>query len=143
MLDRGWYGWARGYYAQRGISNRDIIKAGLGGVYFTGMAYFPSTDIIGIAGYEMTLKSMGYDVNVIEKDLKPFWSNTIHSIIALTEPTRERIYDYGSWQDPNTLSTQPWLVRAMKILSFFALESGDSFASSLAKEYAQNVDNYD
>ena len=96
MLDRGWCGWARGYYTQRGISNRDIIKAGLGGVYFTGMAYFPSTDIIGIAGYEMTLKSMGYDINVIEKDLKPFWSNTIHSIIALTEPTRQKIYDYGS-----------------------------------------------
>ena len=140
MLDRGWYGWSRGYYTQRGISNKDIIKAGLGGIYFTGMAYFPSTDIIGISGYEMTLKSMGYNINVIDKELKPFWSNTIYSIIALTEPTRQKIYDYGSWQDPNTLNTQPWLVRAMKILSFFALQSGDNTAASLAKGYAQNVD---
>ena len=136
LLDRGWYGWHRGYYAQRGISNRDMIKAALGGVYFTGMAYFPSTDIIGIASYQMTFESAcEYPFNTIESDIKDFWANTINGIIALTEPNKEKISDYGSWQDPNILANQPWMRRAMIILEYFAHKNGNTSAPSLAKGY--------
>jgi hypothetical protein len=141
LLDRGWYGWVKGYYLERGISNRDIIKSALGGVYFTGMAYFPSTDIIGIASYEMTLKSAcEYDINTMEPDIKNFWSNTIHAFIALTEPNRAYISNYGSWQDPNLLKEQPWLRRMIILLEYFASEAGDDEAASLAKGYNEQVD---
>ncbi len=141
MLDRGWSGWNRGYYLSRGISNRDIIKSALGGVYFTGMAYFPSTDIIGIAAYELTLMTaFGYDFNEIEKDLKPFWKNSIYAIIYLTLPNREKIEDYGSWQDSNALNTQPWLHRAVKILSYFADRSGYKYEASLIRGYEKEND---
>jgi len=140
MLDRGWQGWNRGYYLGRGISNRDIVNSALGGVYFTGMAYFPSTDIIGIMGYELTLTTaFGYDFNKIEKELKPFWKNTIYAIIYLTLPDRKRIEDYGSWQDPNTLNTQPWLHRAVKILSYFASKSGYQYEASLIRGYEKRM----
>ena len=141
LLDRAWYGWVRGYYTDHGTSNKDTILSALGGVYFTGMAYFPSTDIIGIASFEMTLKSAcNYDINTQESALKPFWANTIKAIIALTEPNREWISNYGSWQDPNKLSEQSWLRRAMIILDYFAYKAGDSSASALAKGYYENVD---
>ena len=141
LLDRGWYGWHRGYYAQRGISNKEMIKAALGGVYFTGMAYFPSTDIIGIASYQMTLESAcEYPFGTIESDIKDFWANTIYGIIALTEPNKEKISDYGSWQDPNILANQPWMRRAMIILEYFAHKEGNTTAASLAKGYDSAVD---
>ncbi len=140
MLDRAWTGWVRGYYVDHGTSNRDTVKAALGGVYFTGMAYFPSTDIVGISGYEMTLKSAcGYDVNVKEKALKPFWKNIILSMIALTEPTRRRIADYGSWQDPNDLRNQPWLRRAMILSTYFAERAGYRRVAALGSGYAKRV----
>ncbi len=145
LLDRGWMGWDVGYFTNTGTSNRDMIKEALGGVYFTGMAYFPSTDIVGITGYEMTLSTAcGYDINVKEPELKPFWSNTIRAIISLTEPTRERICDYGSWQDPNILEYQPWLRRTMILLSYFAKKSGDSTTAALADGYsaAVNIGDY-
>jgi hypothetical protein len=141
MLDRAWYGWERGYYATSGISNRDIIKSALGGVYFTGMAYFPSTDITGISGYYTTLKTAcNYDLNQKEPKLKHFWSNTILSMIALTEPTRKRICDYGSWQDPNNLSDQPWLRRALILLGYYAEKAGDTTSAALANGYSDIVD---
>ncbi len=141
MLDRAWYGWERGYYATSGISNRDIIKAALGGVYFTGMAYFPSTDIIGISGYFTTLKTAcDYDLNSKEPDLKHFWSNTILSMISLTEPDRKKIADYGSWQDPNMLQDQPWLRRALTLLGYYAEKAGDNRSAALANGYAGQVD---
>ena len=141
MLNRAWSGWTHGYYLTKGISNRDIVYAGVGGVYFTGMAYFPSTDIIGISGYIHTLKTAcNYDINILESKLAPFWANTIESIIRLTNPTRTFIEDYGSWQDPNTLSTQPWLRRAMTIASYFALQNRDKEASALALGYNKYVD---
>ncbi len=141
MLDRAWYGWERGYYATSGISNRDIIKSALGGVYFTGMAYFPSTDITGISGYYTTLKTAcNYDLNQKEPELKHFWSNTILSMIALTEPSRERICDYGSWQDPNNLSDQPWLRRALILLGYYAEKAGDTTSAALANGYSDTVD---
>jgi len=138
LLDRGWYGWHRGYYAQKGISNKDMIKAALGGIYFTGMAYFPSTDIVGIASYQMTLES-GCDYP-LESDIKDFWANTIYGIIALTEPKKDKISDYGSWQDPNILANQPWMRRAMIILEYFADKAGNTTAASLAKGYDSLVD---
>lgn len=141
LLDRGWYGWSRGYYADHGISNREMIASALGGVYFTGMAYFPSTDIIGIASYEMTLESAcDYNFSVMESGIKAFWSHTIDGMIALTEPNRKSIDSYGSWQDPNILSNQPWMHRAMIILSYFASKAGDAKAASLAKGYENSVD---
>ena len=141
MLDRAWFGWDRGYYASSGISNRNIIKAALGGVYFTGMAYFPSTDIVGISGYYTTFKTAcNYDLNREEPALKHFWANTILSIIALTEPARTRISDYGSWQDPNILSNQPWMRRALILLGYYAQQAGDLNAAALANGYADNVD---
>lgn len=141
LLNRGWYGWRHGYFVEHGISNKGIIQAALGGVYFTGMAYFPSTDIIGIASYEMTLKTAcNYDVNIQESDIKDFWSNTTKAIIALTEPNRAYIDNYGSWQDPNSLTTQPWMRRAMILLEFFSAASGDTTTASLAKGYYDNVD---
>jgi len=141
MLDRAWYGWKRGYYATRGISNHDIVKAALGGVYFTGMAYFPSTDIVGISGYFTTLKTAcGYDLNLKEPELKSFWSNTVRGIIALTEPGRERIADYGSWQDPNILADQPWLRRTLILLGYYAAQAGDSASAALANGYSETVD---
>lgn len=141
MLERGWEGWRKGYYIDHGTSNRDIVKAGLGGVYFTGMAYFPSTDIIGIMGYEMTLRTAcGYDVNTQDPSIKPFWKNIILSMIALTEPGRKRISDYGSWQDPNILSDQPWLRRAMILSTYFADQAGDHIPAALGNGYAKSVD---
>lgn len=141
LLDRGWQGWSKGYGINRSISNRDMVKSALGGIYFTGMAYFPSTDIIGIASYEMTLKSAcHYDVNQEDPLIKPFWSNTVEAIIALTEPTKKRISDYGSWQDPNNLYDQPWLRRAMILLGYFSDAAGDTTQAQLAKGYAQAVD---
>lgn len=142
MLDRGWYGWTHGYYqGNRGISNRDIMQAGLGGVYFTGMAYFPSTDIIGIAGYTQTLKTAcNYDIKMQEPKLHPFWSHIIKSMIYLTDPSRTLIEDYGSWQDPNRLSEQPWLRRALTISSYFAKEAGYARSVALARGYNDAVD---
>ncbi len=142
MLDRAWIGWEKGYYqGNKGISNREIIKAGLGGVYFTGMAYLPSTDIIGIAGYTETLKTAcNYDINSLEPSLKPFWKNLIQGWIYLTDPSKTIISDYGSWQDPNTLSKQPWMRRALTLAAYFAKEAGNEEASKLAKGYNDSVD---
>ena len=141
MLDRAWFGWKHGYYVDHGTSNRGMILAGLGGVYFTGMAYFPSTDIVGILGYELTLKTAcGYDVNTKEPRLKPFWGNFIRSLIALTEPGRKRVDDYGSWQDPNILAEQPWLRRALIVATWFAEQAGDRNAAALGTGYARQVD---
>jgi len=147
MLNRAWKGWSKGYCVNvnRCISNRDMILAGIGGVYFTGMAYFPSTDIIGISGFEMSMKSAcGYDVNVEESDLKPFWKNILSAIISLTEPSRKAIFDYGSWQDPNTLDSQPWLRRALIISEYFATESNDTNMANLARGFNNivNVGDY-
>ena len=140
MLDRAWTGWVDGYYTDHGTSNRGMIEAAMGGVYFTGMAYFPSTDITGIMGYEMTLKTAcGYDVNIVEPNLKHFWKNTILSIISLTEPTRARIADYGSWQDPNILSNQPWMRRAFTIMSYFADQAGDTRTADIGNGYNSEV----
>ena len=141
LLDRAWQGWSKGYFTEQGTANRNMIKSALGGVYFTGMAYFPSTDIIGIAAFEYTLQTAcNYNINTLESELKPFWSNTILAIIALTEPTKKRILDYGSWQDPNNLSEQAWMRRAMILLSFFAQNANDNTSASLAKGYDKNVD---
>ena len=141
LLDRGWKGWEEGYFLTAGISNRDLIKAALGGAYFTGMAYFPSTDIIGIAGYWLTLNTAcNYDINTMEPELRPFWANVIRSIIHLTEPGRERIYPYGSWQDPNILHDQPWMQRAITIASYFADQTGFHHEAALARGYAADVD---
>ena len=141
LLDRAWKGWEEGYFLTAGTSNRDIIKSALGGVYFTGMEYFPSTDILGIAGYWLTLKTAcNYDISVREPELKPFWSNIIRSFIHLTEPDRSRIYPYGSWQDPNTLPDQPWLRRAMIIASYFADLTGFHQEAALGRGYSDNVD---
>ena len=140
MLDRAWKGWVRGYFVDHGTSNRGMILAGLGGAYFTGMAYFPSTDIIGISGYELTLRTAcGYDINTKEPRLKPFWGNFIRSLIALTEPTRKRVADYGSWQDPNILARQPWLRRALIIATWFAEQARDRQAAALGTGYARRV----
>lgn len=142
MLDRAWYGWARGYYyGEKGISNRDIVRAGLGGVYFTGMAYFPSTDIVGISGYAQTLATAcGYDIVAEEPLLRPFWGNIVRGIIHLTDPTRTFIEDYGSWQDPNGLADQPWMRRTLTIAGYFARQWGDANASALAQGYNGAVD---
>jgi len=147
MLNRAWKGWSKGYCvdANRCTSNRGMVLAGLGGVYFTGMAYFPSTDIIGISGFEMSMKSAcGYDVNVQEPELSPFWGNILSAIISLTEPARTAIFDYGSWQDPNTLSAQPWLRRALIISEYFATESNNTTMASLARGFgnAVNIGDY-
>jgi hypothetical protein len=140
FLNRAWKGWSDGYYTQKGTSNRDMIKEALGGVYFTGMAYFPSTDIIGISGFELSLKSgCDYDINIQESELKPFWANTIYATIALTEPSRKYIYDYGSWQDPNLLQNQPWLKRAMSIASYFCVQAQDKTSQALANGYMDAV----
>ena len=141
LLDRGWYGWKHGYYTEHGTSNRDMIKSALGGIYFTGMAYFPSTDIMGIASYEMTLRTAcSYDINQLDVEIKNFWSNTIYGIINLTEPTKKTISDYGSWQDPNILETQPWMRRMMIVLGYFSSIAGDDTAASLAQGYNEYVD---
>ena len=143
MLNRAWQGWSRGYCVDSTpcISNRGIVLAGLGGVYFTGMAYFPSTDIIGISGFEMSMKTAcGYDINTQEPDLKPFWGNILRAIIALTEPTKKAIFDYGSWQDPNTLNTQPWMRRALIISEYFATQADDNISANLGCGYNAQVD---
>ncbi len=143
MLNRAWQGWSRGYCVDSSpcISNRGIVLAGLGGVYFTGMAYFPSTDIIGISGFEMSMKTAcGYDINTQEPDLKPFWGNILRAIIALTEPTKKAIFDYGSWQDPNTLNTQPWMRRALIISEYFATQADDNISANLGRGYNAQVD---
>ncbi len=147
MLDRAWEGWSRGYCVATSpcTSNRGMVLAALGGVYFTGMAYFPSTDVLGISGFEMSLKSAcGYDINAQEPDLKPFWGHILRSIIALTEPTRTAIFDYGSWQDPNVFRsdayTQPWLMRALIIGEYFAAQADDNASADLARGFAARVD---
>lgn len=142
MLDRAWLGWKEGYHlGERGVSNRGLVLGSLGGVYGTGMAYFPSTDVLGISGYRWTLKTAcGYDLDEQEPELTPFWGNIVRSIIALTDPTRTFIEDYGAWQDPNGLSTQPWMRRTLTIAGYFAQESGDANASALAKGYNAAVD---
>ena len=147
MLDRAWKGWSEGYCVNTNIctSNRGMILAGLGGAYFTGMAYFPSTDIIGISGFEMSMKSAcRYDINLQEPDLIPFWGNILRAMISMTEPTRTAIFDYGSWQDPNIFRsnsyTQPWLRRALIIGEYFAGESNDTAAANLARGFGNIVD---
>ena len=143
MLNRAWKGWSQGYCvaANPCTTNRGMVLAGLGGVYFTGMAYFPSTDIVGISGFEMSMKSAcGYDVNTEEPDLKPFWGNVLRAIIALTEPTRTAIFDYGSWQDPNTLNTQPWMRRTLIIGEYFAAQADDNASADLARGFSAQVD---
>lgn len=141
LLDRGWKGWEEGYFFSSGISNRDLIKSALGGVYFTGMAYFPSTDVTGISGYWLTLKTAcNYDINVMEPELKPFWIHILRSLIQLTEPAREHIYPYGAWQDSNSLADQPWLRRAVAIATYFADQAGYSQDAALGRGYAAEVD---
>ncbi len=147
MLNRAWEGWSQGYCASDSpcTPNRGMVRAGLGGVYFTGMAYFPSTDIIGISGFEMSMRSAcGYDVNTQEPDVKPFWGNTLRAIIALTDPTRTAIFDYGSWQDSNTFRstayTQPWLRRALIIGEYFAAQADDNASANLARGFNAQVD---
>lgn len=141
LLDRGWHGWETGYYLTSGTSNRDLIKSALGGVYFTGIDYFNSTDARGIASHWLTLKTAcDYDINTIEPALKPFWTNIIRSIIHLTEPPRQQIYHYGSWQDPNTLTTQSWMRRALSMAAYFADQAGYTNEAAIARGYAQGVD---
>ncbi len=141
MLDRGWKGWTEGYFHTSGTSNRDLVKAALGGVYFTGMAYFPSTDITGISGFQMTLESAcNYNLKEQEPNLSPFWANILLSMIHLTEPSREKIYPNGAWQDPNRLADQPWLRRAMTIAAHFAEQAGYPEAAALGRGYAREVD---
>jgi hypothetical protein len=142
LLDRAWQGWSHGYCVatEPCTTNREMVKAGFGGVYFTGMAYFPSTDIVGISGFWMSLASAcGYDINTQEPDLKPFWGNILHAIIDLIEPARTAIFDYGSWQDPNTLSTQPWMRRTLQIATDFADHAGDTTAGDLGRGLGQTV----
>jgi len=104
------------------------------------MAYFPSTDIVGISGFQTSLSSAcGYDLFTQEPDLKPFWGHILHALIDLIEPTRTAIFDYGSWQDPNTLSTQPWLRRTLQIATDFADRAGDTAAGDLGRGLGQQV----
>ncbi|WP_456480256.1 hypothetical protein [Nautilia sp.] len=137
ILERGWKGWNNGYNSK--ISNRDIIKAGIGGVYFTGMAYLASTDIKAIAENQLSLETgCGYDFEKNETDLKAFWGNLIQAFISLTDPKKKIIEDYGSWQDPSTLSTQPWFYRALSIAEYFAYTAGDT-RSAYGKYFRDNT----
>ena len=146
MLNRAWKGWSQGYCVAPSpcTTNHGMVLAGLGGVYFTGMAYFPSTDVIGISGFEMSMRSAcGYDVNTQEPDIKPFWGHILRAIIALTEPTRTAIFDYGSWQDPNSFRTpytQAWLRRALIIGEYFAAQADDNASADLARGFNAQVD---
>ncbi|HIP38275.1 MAG TPA: hypothetical protein EYG88_02620 [Desulfocapsa sulfexigens] len=49
-----------------------------------------------------------YDVAAEHPKLEPFWLNPIRSMIHLTEPSQQKIFHTGDWQDPNTLSAQLW-----------------------------------
>lgn len=141
ILDRAWTGWEEGYGYAESISNRDMIKSALGGFYFTGMAYFPGTDAIGMSGHWQTFSTAyGYDINTLYPDLKPFWANIIRAVIHLTEPTRGRIYHYGSWQDPNTLPDQPWMRRMVTTAVYLADQAGFTQEASLGRGYADTVD---
>jgi hypothetical protein len=137
IYDRGWFGWESGFNG--GITNRDTVKEALGGVYFTGMAYLPSTDIVGIMENWLSLETgCNYSFALNEQELMPFWRNLIKALISLTDPKREIVEDYGSWQDPNTLSTQPWLYRALNIMSYFAFRE-NSKEAKYAKYFRDNV----
>ena len=136
LLDRAWKGWEQGYYFTSGTSNRGLIKSALGGVYFTGIDYFNSTDSRGISNHWITLKTAcDYDINTQEPLLKPFWVNIIRSIIHLTEPSRTRIYHYGSWQDPNILANQSWMHRAMAASTCFAEQAGYAYEAAIGRGY--------
>ena len=141
LLDRAWKGWDEGYYFDSGTSNRDLVKYALGGAYFTGFAYFNSTDSRGIAGFWLAMETAcGYDIDTEEPELKPFWPAIVRSAIHLTEPGRERIYHYGSWQDPNPLADQNWMHRAMIMSAYFSDQAGYGQEAALARGFAANVD---
>ncbi len=143
LLDQAWLGWESGYcYSPNsGTSNRDFVRAALGGAYFTGYSYFSGTDSRGISDFWMSLKSAcNYDIYLLEPDLKPFWANIIRSIIHFTEPTRSRIYANGSWQDPNILADQAWMRRLMTIAAYFADQANYGAEAALARGYAAAVD---
>ena len=141
LLDRAWKGWDEGYYFDSGTSNRDLVKHALGGAYFTGFAYFNSTDSRGIAGFWLAMETAcGYDIDTEEPELKPFWPAIVRSAIHLTEPGRERIYHYGSWQDPNALADQNWMHRAMTMAAYFSDQAGYGQEAALARGFAANVD---
>jgi len=144
LLNRGWLGWVSGY-GGRGktptYSNTDYLRESLGGVYPTGFAYFAGSDSVGFSGYQMTLETAcHYDVNSKHPELKSFWGNTIRSMIHLTEPTRQKIYHTGDWQDPATLNTQAWFYQALAFASHFADKAGDSEIAAKGRGYAQQND---
>ncbi len=141
FLDRGWHGWETGYFHTFGTSNKNLIRDALGGVYFAGMDYFNSTDGRGIAQHWLTFKTaFNYDINVIDPSMKHFWGDTLKSIFHLTEPSRKRIYHYGSWQDPNILSGQSWMHRALTMASYFSDLAGDSSTAAMGRGYSSEVD---
>jgi len=141
IIDRGWKGWDDGYGTDYNISNHDIIKEALGGVYPTGFSYFSGTDIIGISGYWMSFyTAFNYDLGEKEPLLLEFWKNLANSFIQLTEPNREFIYPNGSWQDPNKISDQAWFYQLVQISSFFNRLYDNNNEANFLKGYAKTIE---
>ena len=144
LLDRGWLGWDVGYGGfgdPPKNSNSDFVRKSLGGVYPTGYSYFSGSDSVGISGYWMTFSTAcNYDVIAEHPELAPFWANTIRSMIHLTEPSQQKIFHTGDWQDPNILSAQAWLYQVIAFATFFADEEGYSDIAARGRGYAAALD---
>lgn len=141
IIDRGWAGWEEGYGTDHKISNLDIIKESIGGVYPTGFSYFSGTDLIGISGYWMSFyTAYNYNIGNNGPKIADFWKNLAISFIQLTEPNREYIYPNGSWQDPNRISDQAWFYQLVQIASFFNRLYDNNNEANFLKGYAKEIE---
>jgi|GEM_PF-3294550 len=141
MLDRAWHGWQTGYFLTSGVSNLGLVQSSLGGAYFAGFDYFNATDGRGIAEWWISMQTAcDYDINVEHPEIKSFWAHIVRSAIHLTDPLRQTIYHYSSWQDPNRLSEQNYMRRSLTLAAYYATRAGNSAEAALARGFADQVD---
>ncbi len=150
MLNRAWWMWERGQgeIPPDGIPRqwtdaqpvRIWIQDTIQGMYFPGWDYFIGDDAVGLAEYWITLRTAcGYDINVLEPELSPFWPNVIRTTLDLTDPPRLRIHHTGDWQDPNLISSLAYLYHFLAIAAFESDVAGNTEWAGYARGYAQSV----
>ncbi len=145
QLNRAWLIWTRGtgdstrtnYMKPKPVKN--ILADGLGGIYYTGLAYYMGTDIRGMSHIFSTLRTAcNYDLNIIQPELKVFWKNLIRGIIDQTDPPQRNLLNVGDWQDSNDVYNQPWIYRFLTYTIWEASQAGDEDWAALGRGYKTN-----